>query len=149
MGYENIPLELQLLNQWCVWKYVIVDPNKPPTKVPFNPIGYKADTTNRATWSDFNSCCVATGYDGIGFVFSKDDPYCGIDLDKIMKQPEKVQLAHKNIFEKFDSYSEWSPSGEGLHIIIKAAVPTGRNNRMMACEVYAQDRFFTMTGNVP
>ena len=50
------------------------------------------------------------------------------------------------LFEAFNSYSEISPSGRGLHIIIKAEVLSGR--RRDKVELYSSERFFCMTGNV-
>jgi hypothetical protein len=49
------------------------------------------------------------------------------------------------VFEAFNSYSELSPSGNGLHIIVKGKVPSGR--RRGSIEMYNNVRFFTMTGN--
>jgi hypothetical protein len=50
------------------------------------------------------------------------------------------------IFNEFDSYSEISPSGRGLHVIVKGQVPTGRRRNFV--EVYSSQRYITMTGNV-
>jgi hypothetical protein len=49
------------------------------------------------------------------------------------------------IAEKLDSYTEISPSGAGLHIIVRANLPEGRR-RVGRVELYDQDRFFTVTG---
>lgn len=156
MSFTNLPLELQRLHQWLVWKYEETDGGK-PTKVPYNPrTGWPASVTDPQSWCPFDFAVQAVaggGYDGIGFVFTDRDPYAGIDLDtphdpltgESMLSPEdgaRQQL----IFQKMDSYSELSPSGKGLHIIVKAQVPHGRKRQ--AVEVYSSGRFFTMTGNV-
>ena len=69
--FEAIPAELTALPNWVLWKYE--PPEKPGgkwRKVPYQPNGYKASTTNRHTWSTFETCCAVYeqgGYDGIGF----------------------------------------------------------------------------------
>lgn len=155
--FNNLPPELKQLPRWIVWKYEDIGAKK-PTKVPYNPrSGYNADVTNPATWTDFEtavSYCLPdeqgnlSPYSGIGFVFHKSGipgqkEYVGIDLDKT-DDPRLIKL-HIEIFEQFDSYSEVSPSGEGLHIIVEGSIPSGR--RRMSVEMYCDVRYFTMTGN--
>jgi putative DNA primase/helicase len=45
----------------------------------------------------------------------------------------------------FDSYTELSATGRGLHIIIRGDMP---NRRRDDIEVYSSKRFFTITGHV-
>ena len=146
MSFDNIPDELKSLIQWCNWKYEYLRGAEKPTKVPYNPITKKhTSSTDPQTWCSFDEAVAnVERFDGIGFVFSARDPYCGIDLD-YSENPEIVARQQK-IFETFDSYSERSPSGKGLHIIIKGNVPQGR--RRDAVEIYSSARFFTMTGDV-
>ena len=151
MAYDAIPQELRALNQWVCWKYVATDATKAPTKIPFDPRSNQyASVTDPLTWVSFDVAVEAAQrqlYNGIGFVFWTD-PYAGIDLDRIMSQPVAIQNLHQQVFEKFNSYAEWSPSGEGLHIIVKGAVRVGRNNREKKIEVYSSGRWFTFTGDV-
>lgn len=150
MTYESLPAELKALNQWLVWRYEEVEGSK-PTKVPYNPrTGYPASVTDPQTWCPFDYAVQAVAetngaYAGIGFVFTERDQYCGIDLDHLENDPEG-SARQVLIFQKMDSYSERSPSGQGLHIIVKAHVPHGRKRH--GIEVYSSGRFFTMTGNV-
>lgn len=53
----------------------------------------------------------------VGFVFTRDDPFVGIDLDHC-RDPEtgKIKPWALEIVAKLNSYSEVSPSGTGLHI---------------------------------
>lgn len=160
--YHNIPQELQELRQWVIWRLEKREGAK-PTKVPYapRPGGPKAAVTDPSTWGSFEDACRApmtclepcdsdlpleqTGYSGIGFVFTEDDDYCGIDLDDTHGDQEAYARQLK-IFKEFNSYSELSPSGAGLHIIIKGKLPHGR--RRASIEVYSKERYFTMTGNV-
>lgn len=144
-NFEAIPLELRLLPQWCVWSYEDTGSAK-STKVPYNPLTKShADVTNPATWCSFEQACAAKNYSGIGFIFSPNDQYSFIDLDDT--NGDQVSLDRQiKIYREFDSYSEISPSGKGLHIIVKGVVPQGR--RRSHIEIYSSQRYATMTGNV-
>jgi RecA-family ATPase len=146
MAYQNIPAEMRALHQWVCWKYVERGGAK-PTKVPINPkTKLNASPTDQSTWGTFEQAIAAAdSFDGIGFFFGKDDPYTGIDLDD-PKVSENDLAVGNRIINEFNSYTEVSPSGTGLHIVVKGKIPCGR--RRDKVEVYSQDRFFTMTGKV-
>jgi hypothetical protein len=140
VNFDAIPAELKLLRQWVCWKLEANGQAK-PSKVPYNPVtGLKASTTDPTTWCDFDTCVkLAAAYHGIGFVFTTNDQYCGIDCDVYNE-------ITNDIYEKFNSYTERSPSGNGVHIIIKGAIPQGA--RKDGVEIYSSGRYFTMTGDV-
>jgi hypothetical protein len=151
--FKRIPQELRDCRQWIVWRYEDAA-NGRKTKVPYK-CGARdhADVSNPATWDTFEAACGAFAastqgsnwkIDGIGFVFTRNDKFAGIDLDASL-DPLVISLQTK-IFETFASYSERSPSGKGLHIIIKADLLSGR--RRNSVELYSSERFFTMTGDV-
>ena len=81
----QIPHELKALAQWVVWRNEQPDPKGKAKKVPYDPkTGRRASITDPTTWADFETCCLAFeqgGYDGVGYVFTKNDLFCGIDLD--------------------------------------------------------------------
>lgn len=134
--------------QWICWRYEYRGDNDKPTKVPYNPrTGALASVTDHTTWVSFEeaTAMAANGYDGIGFVLTKDDPYCFIDLDDTHGNQKDLDRQIK-VHQEFASYSERSPSGQGLHIIIKARVPTGRRRNFI--ELYSSERYMTMTGDV-
>lgn len=160
--FYNIPAEMREINSWVIWRLEKREGAK-PTKVPYapRPGAGKAGVTNPASWGTFEEAIKApftciepcdptldvsvTGFSGIGFVFSDNDPFTGIDLDDTHGDTEAYARQLK-IFTEFNSYSELSPSGSGLHIIIKGSLPHGR--RRASIEVYSKERYFTMTGNV-
>lgn len=167
MSFNRIPAELRAYPQWVVWRLEWREGDdkheKKPTKVPYipRPNGGKASVSNPADWGTFEQVCAApmhvadvicefgspvVSYSGIGFVFSDNDPFTGIDLDDTHGDREAWDRQFK-IFREFNSYSELSPSGEGLHIIVKGDVPGG-GRRRAAIEVYSRERYFTMTGKV-
>lgn len=150
-NYNNIPADMRAYNQWIVWKYEQRVPDAKPTKVLYSvTTGYKASVTAPSTWATFEQavqCATAvnTTYAGIGFVFTKSDPYSGVDLD--VAEGAAPSAIQQFIFNKLDSYAEFSPSGRGVHIIVKGTVPHGRNDQSLGVEIYDSGRYFTMTGN--
>lgn len=145
---SNIPDELKQLNNWCVWKFE--KRNGKRTKIPFNAeTGEFAKSNDKSTWSSYETVVNAKGVDGIGFFF--EPPYLGIDIDDIdddlhrFKQGDKLDNIVSEFNEAFKSYTEVSPSGNGLHIIVKGKIP-GTRRRKGNIEMYDSGRFFTMTG---
>ena len=149
VNVDAIPQELRDLPQWVAWKFAQRDGNAKPTKVPINAeTGKAASSTDPATWTSFEKALVAyqSGHgDGIGFVFSTDDPYTGIDLDSCYDEVGHMADWAENIVARLDSYTELSPSGRGLHIIIRGTLP-GKGRRKGPMEMYSEGRYFTMTG---
>src|SRR5215216_7267189 len=68
------------------------------------------------------------------------NPYAGADIDDVTEEQAQRWI------DRFDSYTERSPSANGFHIICKAEVPKGTNRD--EGELYSSGRFFTMTGDV-
>ena len=142
---ESIPEELRTRPQWVVWKAV----GAKPDKVPYSArSGRRASSTDLLTWSTFEEALEAYengDFAGLGFVFSSADPYTGIDLDDCVDADSKIALRALEIVRYFDSYTELSATGSGLHIIVRGNVP---NRRKGDVEVYSSKRFFTVTGHV-
>jgi putative DNA primase/helicase len=92
------------------------------------------------------------GYSGVGFVFSSGDPYTGIDLDHCI-DPETGEIAPwaQAWVERFGGYTEISPSGNGLHVIVrgKSSHNGKRTVEGKTVEIYSTERFFTITGMRP
>jgi len=151
MNTAAIPEELKAYNNWVIWS--LVERDGKPTKVPLNPKGGPGKSNDPATWGTFGQAVAAlkrNGAAGIGFVFSADDPFTGVDLDHAFAGGQP-RLCAQMILEQLGSYSETSPSGAGAHIILKGALPPGRNRRTFPCglaiEAYDRLRFFTITGH--
>ena len=86
------------------------------TKVPYQSRAPRqhASSTDAETWSDFDSAVEASksnGASGIGFVFTAEDPYVGIDLDKCIDDRDYLTAEAEAIVEAIDSYAEYSQSG--------------------------------------
>jgi putative DNA primase/helicase len=150
---ENIPEQLTERPQWVCWRLEERDGKK--TKVPYTPGTLRrASTTDLMTWRTFSETLEAyesgePPYDGVGFVLSSADPYCGIDLDRCRK-PESGEIepwAQEIIAKASEGYVEISPSGAGMHIILEGRVCEG-GMKKGPIEIYSRDRFFTVTGDV-
>jgi primase-polymerase (primpol)-like protein len=155
INFDKIPLELKVRPQWVVWRQE--EREGKLTKAPYRPQNpkKKADTTAPDTWGTFEQAlrvAQTEGFHGIGYVFSVEDPYCGVDLDHC-RNPETGEIGEWawEIIRRLNSYSEISPSGTGVHILIKGTVPPGGNSKGLPgggkVEMYSQGRYFTMTGN--
>jgi len=147
--FDNIPHEMRLFKQFVVWRYEDLD-SKKPTKVPYSATtGRHANVNVPETWCSFDqavhSVTTSHWYNGIGFVLTDNDPFAFIDLDDSNGDQTIIERQTK-IFQQFDSFAEKSPSGKGLHIIVKGAVPAGRKRSMV--EIYSSGRYMTMTGDV-
>jgi putative DNA primase/helicase len=169
--FAGIPQELRELRQWVAWWSVagqgkpvempngrltrVLEPRPKPHKLPVNPAtGGLAAANRSATWNTFEGACRAVerfGLTGVGFVFSAEDPYTGIDLDDCLN-PQTGELAPwaRRIVDELDSYAEVSPSGKGVKLIVRAPLPGGRGRRRKLesgeIEMYTRERYFALTG---
>jgi hypothetical protein len=138
----QIPEELRTSPSWVLWRKECRDGKS--TKVLYQTNHRRADSTAPSTWTTFENAVKAFEqddfFDGVGFVFHQDNPYCGADIDDVTEEQARRWI------DRFDSYTERSPSGNGFHIICKANVPKGTNRT--EGELYSFGRFFTMTGDV-
>lgn len=153
---EQIPDELKSLQQWVCWQ--LEETDRGITKVPKVAWSRRANasTTNSKTWAPLNTALDHFNqghHNGVGFVFTEHDPYCGIDLDKC-REPEsgKIEPWAVDILKTLNSYSEVSQSGKGIHIIIKAKLPGKGTKKHLPgttheVEIYDRGRFFITTGD--
>lgn len=131
---------LTRLNQWVVWT---------ASKIPHDArTGTPASVNDSSTWCDYQTALNAVDGDrfmGVGFVFTADDPYVFIDLDKC-RDPDTGNYHQPalNIIDEFTGAAmEVSTSGRGAHIIGTSTVDlSGRVNRWDGwIECYTHGRF--------
>ena len=144
----SVPAELAALRQWVAWRWEERDGK--PTKPPLNPhSGAYASSTDPLTWGTPQNavrfCQDHQWAAGVGFVFTKNDPYAGIDLDKC-RNPQTGEIAPwaQAIVDYLSSYTEVSPSGSGVKVFVRATLPSGVHKG--AVEAYDSGRYFTVTG---
>src|SRR6266480_3446521 len=138
--------ELTPYPQFVVWKYTVEQ--KKLKKRPYNPKTHlPARTNDPSTWTDVNQAlrALATGrYNGIGFVFSESDPFTGTDLDACVSKDGSIAAWAQEIITTLSSYTEYSPSKLGVHILTQATLE-GAGRKIGTVEMYAEGRFFTLT----
>ncbi len=119
------------------------------TKVPYSIDGRMASSTEPADWSTYAAARKAS--DRVGIVFTPGMALLGVDIDKCLTG-NKITHEQKEIIADLileaDTYTEVSPSGEGLHIMLALSSPLAlSSNRKAPFEAYTSGRYFTYTGN--
>lgn len=171
---------------WVNWIY-FTDPAEPdkPKKIPKNPRnGYPAKVNDPTTWGSFELAQSKVGttithrhflkdgsgqyqdyqckIEDIGFMFAEG--ISGIDIDNKNNDPE-TDVRAADIINLMNTYTEYSPSGKGYHLIFKcdmSKLPTFKTDKALKLDsAYYQknpyngvecyfsgvtNRFFTYTG---
>lgn len=143
--------ELKDLQQWICHK----------DKVPKNPhTGGNAMANVPETWGTYDeavSACECYKLSGIGFQIGIFPPntlrISAIDLDHVIKENGELETWAAIIVEKLNSYTEVSPSGTGLHILLKTKVADKKHVKVVVqenqmLEMYTQRHYITVTGEV-
>lgn len=147
---DAIPVAVRRLPQWVLWQFIWKEETSQWAKIPISAHDFKfAKSDSPETWASFERVSEQyrnqpESFDGIGFVFSADDPYCGIDFDNCVNTDGTIDPLVTAQIEKFDSYTEYSASGTGVHIIVTGAY--GGGNKRGDKEVYDRTRYFAFTG---
>ncbi len=140
--YENIPGELQGLEQW-----VCAHANSKVPMKAFEP--EPASSVDPETWSDFGTALKAVSeghYDYCGFVFAENG-LVGIDIDCGIDEEGFLTPLSADIIGRCGSYTEKSKSGRGFHILLKGDLPFKGKNNLAGVEIYKSSRYFIMTGD--
>ena len=155
---RNVPDELQNEVSWVFWRPIVR--NGKACKVPWSAYDQAASSTDPATWAAFDTVVekFREGYHaGLGFVFAKDGPFCGIDLDGC-RNPQTGEIDQWAIpwIRGLNSYCEVSPSGTGVKIFCRSSLSLKGVNQKLdlpnrygkepGIEVYTSGRYFAVTG---
>jgi predicted P-loop ATPase len=155
---DPIPDAMKAVNRWLYWR--AETKNGRPTKVPYV-IGLPerhASSTDPATWGTF--CDALAGmasskgsfsYNGLGFAF-QDSGIVFIDFDHVRNaQTGTILPWATEALAHLDSYTEISPSGNGLHTYTLGKLPGKGAQREFpdgsALEMYDTGRYATVTGH--
>ena len=158
----KLPRELRELSEfssWVAYRIVANERNGKLDKLPINPYdGSPAKANDPRTWGTYDEALryafqngLAGNAGGIGFEFANG--YAGIDLDDVVLDRGTLKPFADEVMCLMDSYTEYSPSGKGLHILFKLNVSlskfgTRRRNDVLGIEMYDSGRYFTITGQV-
>lgn len=139
---KAIPKELKKLKKWGLWQWAFKKGQW--TKVPCLysgvPINFQdfnltfKEAIKAIKFADFNA--------GLGFTFKGCPEVVGVDFDDCVKDGVIKKKILKKI-KKLDSYWEFSPSGNGVHVMGLGGEKLGPVDGKM---IYNGNRFFTFTG---
>lgn len=169
--YKHVPAVMKGVKQWVTWGRNGKDEqgNYYPLKKPFNPVtGKPASSTDPSTWATYEECEKAVSkfkYSGLGYVFNED--YIAIDLDNVIDEKGNMLPDVILLLEGLDSYTEYSQSKRGVHVILsKGAITLNKNSaklpvtkaqlqrctregvKVPSIEMYTKGRYFAITGNI-
>jgi primase-polymerase (primpol)-like protein len=154
---ETIPPGLTRLDRWGLWAYEWFGTrwSKVPRRV--SQRRRLASVSHLDDWTAFHNALRVyeldrrTGGDitGVGFLLANDGISI-IDIDKCLDPAMSLSLDAlspdaRALVERLDSFTELSPSGTGLHVIVRARLP-GPGRRRNGIELYDRGRFFALTG---
>lgn len=143
----GIPPELQNQTRWVGWKYHQI--GKRLAKVPLDPRTLQhASVTNPATWGTYEHALAAHQHgsvDGIGLTLGDD--LVAVDLDNCVDPiTGELNPTAQAIISQLHTYTEYSPSGTGLHLLALGAKPDGACKFPGGIEIYSTARYITITG---
>lgn len=153
--YQGIPIEIRGLKRWIC--FAVRSRNGESIKIPVSPVEGKQGVSSEdpSAWDTFENAlqyCADNGLDGVGFEFDGSG-YVGIDLKNKKDENGETYMSEKDFREMtndfvktLDSYTEWSVSKNGIHIIIKGTAPR-TENKNPTIEIHDGNRYFAMTGN--
>ncbi|WP_396610578.1 hypothetical protein ACH9L7_10045 [Haloferax sp. S1W] len=134
--------------QWVGWRTQTTGGNE--TKLPLDVTGGYASATDASTWTTFDEAVAAVEEgeaDGVGFVFTDDDPYVGVALDACRDaETGTTEDWAQVIVDRLDSYTEVDPSGTGYRVIVRGSLPPD-GDRTGGLELYERARFLPVTGD--
>ena len=158
---ENIPAELKELQIWMVWRYQQKTVGNRFVKVAYSPITKNPIQGMHETWLEqcgsFEQACELYEntidndgqqmFDGLGITVR--DGLLVVDLD-YCRNPKTGEIAPwaASILDRFPTYADASPSGKGIHLYLKASIPSGSYRRIDDdITIHNFVRFLTITGD--
>lgn len=158
LTWERLPEPLRQRTQWLLAAPDARGDLKVPSSINVHGELTAGSSTNRETWLTFDRAVEhAKRLNlGLGYVLAFDDPFTCIDLDvkNIHNAPDKpddwTTDARIQFFTRmlhgFDTYTERSQSGQGLHLWCRGKI--GNGLKRDGVELYSQERFIACTGDV-
>jgi hypothetical protein len=158
--HKLVPPELLSLSRWVHFHLVWDESKKKHRKPPVSPKTGEAIGAAENHYDHhvtFAEAELATykfrqKSDGNGFVFRAEDGFVGIDFDDCVQHG----VIHPEVIKWLKwfsvSYQEFSPSGDGIHCIVRGKIPMALtatalpNTDGVTVEMYSTGRYFTFTG---
>ena len=147
---DSLPEEIKAAPRWVCW-HGVPRGKGGMTKPPLRPQEEEAPAAcnDPSTWGPLEEAVRSAQANAWGIGFMLGDGFVGVDLDHCVDTATgEPQPWAADIVRKLDSYTELSPSGTGLHILLAGRIPeeAGDRRRRGPVEVYDGGRYFTITG---
>ncbi len=140
----GIPAELRAAARWVAWRYV--ERGGRTTKLPIcAPTAGPASATDPTTWADYATTARYARAYGCGIGIMLGDGLSGVDLDDCVTEAGELASWAQDVIATLASYTEISPSGHGVHVLIRATLP-GTRRRKGKVEMYDRERYLCVTG---
>ena len=143
--YEYLPEEMKILKRFVGWRKEELEGKV--AKLPFSLIDGQGKDWNKANkWLNFED---AKGKDSpLGFVLVEEDKIICIDLDRAIIDGKLSPMAEDIVKAFTGTYMEISQSGQGIHIFAKGSLENNINLSAKGIEMYKNNRYIALTGNV-
>lgn len=158
-NWDGIPASMAQRQQWVLWKFEWDQRREAWLKVPYYAMGGRR-TGDQG--SDRDRMRLATlevvrraferkqgqsdAWAGVGFGFLPGDGLIGLDLDKMVDLETGAMTERcRKIIQAFNTYTEISPSGKGVHLYMQGHTTTAKSNDI-GVELFCEKQYFTVTG---
>lgn len=147
-----VPEDLAALPQWLMWRFEAKPGQKKLAKVPYychgaRRTGEQGSAADRAALLTLDAALAQAqqrNASGVGFAFLPDDGLIGVDLDKVINTDTgEIKPGAQKIIDTLASYTEVSPSGSGVHIIVRGPKIKSEKDNGVGVEVFCGSQFFT------
>lgn len=151
---DKIPPSLKANARWAPWKAIFNEERMKYDKIPHqaNAPFHRISTAKPERWYTYEQAVQAATdrpdlFAGVGYVMTGPHGIVGIDLDGCVEGNVIADWAQE-VIDTLASYTELSPSGKGLRILVVGGIAHDWTNIDVGIEVYGgnRPRFLTVTG---
>lgn len=152
-----IPEALKQENRWAPWRATWNEKRGKWDKIPHradNP-NYGLSTAKPDQWFSYDTAVNALTrngdkFAGVGYCMTGPHGIVAVDMDGCVDELGIVADWAQEVIGRLESYTEISPSGNGIRIMARGVIQFDWTNHDVGIEVYGghEARFLTMTGNV-
>lgn len=152
------PSLLRELKGWLVWRWVQRPGKAKASKVPYYVTGEArkgvqgsdSDRAKMATFEEAKAFAIRHNFPGVGFAFMPEFGVTGLDFDDCVIDGKVDPLVEQLTA---GTYTEYSPSGNGVHAFVLGAYPDHKDSPprnperdKFGCETFQGKGFLTFTG---
>jgi len=148
----TVPEDLAALPQWLMWRFEAKPGQQKLAKVPYycdgaRRTGQQGGAADRVALLTLDAALAQAqkrSASGVGFAFLPGDGLIGVDLDKVINTDTgEIKPGAQKIIDTLASYTEVSPSGTGVHIIVRGPKIKSEKDNGVGVEIFCGSQFFT------